>query len=156
MRHAASEKIFTYSKGMLQRIGIGQALIAHPKLLICDEPMSGLDPVGYKEMRDIFLELKHRGTTVFLNTHDLNEVERICDRIGIIYKGRLLKTEEMSHVLGSTHLLKYWIELDQMDFEQIQNWPVPWIKNQDGIQIEGDQLPEALNRLASQKLGMRN
>src|SRR5208282_5289694 len=101
MRPAAAQKVSGYSKGMLQRIGIGQALIGRPKLLVCDEPMSGLDPVGYKEMRDIFIDLKKTGTTIFLNTHILDEVERICDRIGILHEGVLKETVPISKILES-------------------------------------------------------
>jgi ABC-2 type transport system ATP-binding protein len=78
-----------YSKGMLQRIGLAQALINDPELIILDEPMSGLDPIGRREVRDIILDLKARGRTIFFSTHILSDTEMICDRVGILVKGNL-------------------------------------------------------------------
>ena len=78
-----------YSKGMLQRIGLAQALVNDPELVILDEPMSGLDPIGRREVRDIILDLKARGRTVFFSTHILSDTEMICDRVGILVKGSL-------------------------------------------------------------------
>jgi ABC-2 type transport system ATP-binding protein len=79
-----------FSKGMLQRIGLAQALIHDPELIILDEPMSGLDPVGRKDVRDIILSVRDQGKTVFFSTHILSDVEMICDRVGILAKGKLL------------------------------------------------------------------
>jgi ABC-2 type transport system ATP-binding protein len=78
-----------FSKGMQQRIGIAQALINDPDLVVFDEPMSGLDPIGRKQVRDIILELKRKGKTIFFSTHILPDVEVICDRVGILVKGEL-------------------------------------------------------------------
>jgi len=90
-----------FSKGMLQRIGIAQALINDPKLVILDEPMSGLDPIGRKEIRDIIIHLKEKGKTVFFSSHILPDVEMICDRVGIIGKGKLLKTGRVEELISS-------------------------------------------------------
>jgi ABC-2 type transport system ATP-binding protein len=78
-----------YSKGMLQRVGMAQAILHDPKLVILDEPMSGLDPVGRREVRDIILELKHDGKTVMFSTHILSDAEMLCDRVGVIVGGKL-------------------------------------------------------------------
>src|SRR5882757_5623301 len=78
-----------YSKGMLQRVGLAQAILHDPKLVILDEPMSGLDPVGRREVRDIILELKRDGKTVMFSTHILSDAETLCDRVGVIVGGRL-------------------------------------------------------------------
>jgi ABC-2 type transport system ATP-binding protein len=86
---AADRQIRKYSKGMQQRLGIAQALVGDPALVVLDEPMSGLDPVGRREMRDLILELKRRGKTVFFSTHILSDVEALCDRVGVIIGGRL-------------------------------------------------------------------
>ncbi len=78
-----------YSKGMLQRVGLAQAILHDPKLVILDEPMSGLDPVGRREVRDIILELKREGKTVMFSTHILSDAETLCDRVGVIVGGKL-------------------------------------------------------------------
>jgi ABC-2 type transport system ATP-binding protein len=90
-----------YSKGMLQRIGMAQALLNDPELVILDEPMSGLDPRGRKEIRDLVLELKKQGKTVFFSTHILPDVEMICDRVGIIYQGRLVQLGRLDQILSA-------------------------------------------------------
>ena len=85
------QKLGTFSKGMLQRIGLAQALINKPDLMILDELVSGLDPVGQRDMRELLRELKAEGTSIFLNSHLLADVEAICDRVAIINQGRILK-----------------------------------------------------------------
>lgn len=89
-----------YSKGMIQRIGIAQALLNEPKLVILDEPMSGLDPIGRKEVRDIILGMKTRGVTVFFSTHIIPDVEIICDRVGILNKGKLVSVGKIEDLVG--------------------------------------------------------
>jgi ABC-2 type transport system ATP-binding protein len=89
LEHAADERLRTYSKGMLQRVGIAQALVHDPSVIFLDEPMSGLDPLGRKEIRDIILRLKDEGKTVMMNTHILSDVEMICDRVAIIVMGKI-------------------------------------------------------------------
>ncbi|MFQ5848826.1 MAG: ABC transporter ATP-binding protein [Candidatus Methylomirabilales bacterium] len=90
-----------YSKGMLQRVGLAQALINDPQAVFLDEPMSGLDPVGRKEVRDLILDLKAKGKTVFFSTHIIPDVEMICDRVGIIVAGRLIRVGPLEELLGS-------------------------------------------------------
>jgi ABC-2 type transport system ATP-binding protein len=87
---AAANRIGTYSKGMKQRLGLAVSLVHDPDILILDEPMSGLDPMGRKLITDVILELKEAGKTVFFSSHILSDIERLCDRIGILNKGRLL------------------------------------------------------------------
>jgi ABC-2 type transport system ATP-binding protein len=85
----AHSKIRTYSKGMKQRLGIAQALLHDPELVFLDEPTDGVDPVGRREIRHILLTLKEKGKTIFLNSHLLSEVEKVCDRVGILNRGHL-------------------------------------------------------------------
>jgi len=87
--HAAKRPIKTYSKGMQQRIGLAQALINNPDLLILDEPTSGLDPLGRMKVREIIQRLKNEGKTVFFSSHEMGEVETVCDRVAIIHQGEL-------------------------------------------------------------------
>ena len=86
---AGDTRLRTYSKGMLQRVGIAQALVHDPTVVFLDEPMSGLDPIGRKEVRDLILRLRSEGKTVFMNTHVLSDVEVVCDRVAIIVKGEI-------------------------------------------------------------------
>ncbi|MFQ3582612.1 MAG: ABC transporter ATP-binding protein [Chloracidobacterium sp.] len=88
LQHAADRPLRKYSKGMLQRIGIAQALLHDPDVVFLDEPMTGLDPIGRREVRDIIAGLRDRGKTVFFSTHILSDVEALCDRIAILKQGR--------------------------------------------------------------------
>jgi ABC-2 type transport system ATP-binding protein len=97
---AADRQIRKYSKGMQQRLGIAQALVGDPALVVLDEPMSGLDPVGRREMRDLILELKRRGKTVFFSTHILSDVEALCDRVGVIIGGKLRDAGRLETLLA--------------------------------------------------------
>jgi len=89
-----------YSKGMLQRVGLAQAILHDPKLLILDEPMSGLDPVGRREVRDIILELKNAGKTILFSTHILSDAEMLCDRVGVIAGGKLRGVGAPGSIVG--------------------------------------------------------
>ncbi len=100
LSHAADTRLRTYSKGMLQRIGIAQALIHDPQVVFLDEPMSGLDPIGRKEIRDLILRLQRDGKTVFMNTHILSDVEMLCHRVAIIVKGRIRWQGRIEDFLG--------------------------------------------------------
>jgi ABC-2 type transport system ATP-binding protein len=98
---AADRQIRKYSKGMQQRLGIAQALVADPAFVVLDEPMSGLDPIGRKEMRDVILELRKRGKTVFFSTHILPDVESLCDRVGLIQRGQLTDVGRIGELLSA-------------------------------------------------------
>ena len=89
LEHAAKRPIKSYSKGMQQRVGLAQALINNPDLLILDEPTSGLDPLGRMKVREIIQRLKNEGKTVFFSSHELGEVETVCDRAAILHQGEL-------------------------------------------------------------------
>jgi ABC-2 type transport system ATP-binding protein len=89
-----------YSKGMLQRVGLAQAILHDPKVVILDEPMSGLDPIGRREVRDIILELKREGRTVLFSTHILSDAEMLCDRVGVIVGGKLRGVGAPGEIVG--------------------------------------------------------
>jgi ABC-2 type transport system ATP-binding protein len=99
-------KANTYSKGMIQRVGLGVALIGQPKLLILDEPTSGLDPIGIREIRQLLESLKDQGMTIFLNSHLLSEVEKICDNAAIINQGKLLVKDTISALVKNGDTLE--------------------------------------------------
>src|SRR5213596_3122331 len=91
LTNARDRRLGTYSKGMLQRIGLAQALIQEPKLIVLDEPTAGVDPTGSRQIRDLILRFKERGITVLLCSHLLSQVQEICDRIGIMHRGELVR-----------------------------------------------------------------
>ena len=97
---ARKRRLAGYSKGMLQRIGLAQALIQEPALLVLDEPTAGVDPAGAREIRDLILNLKGRGITVLLSSHLLGQAQEICDRIGILAQGVLVREGALSELLG--------------------------------------------------------
>jgi ABC-2 type transport system ATP-binding protein len=98
---AKRKQLRHYSKGMVQRIGLAQALINDPELVFLDEPMSGLDPLGRYQIREIILALKEKGKTIFFNSHILSDVEQICDRVAILAQGNLLCVGSLQELLGS-------------------------------------------------------
>lgn len=100
---AQGRQLRKFSKGMLQRIGLAQALIHDPALVILDEPMSGLDPIGRKQVRDLILALRDQGKTVFFSTHIIPDVEMICDRVGIVIKGKLLSIGRVDELASGGH-----------------------------------------------------
>lgn len=97
---ARHRQLRKFSKGMLQRIGLAQAMVHDPELIILDEPMSGLDPMGRKEVRDLILSLRDQGKTVFFSTHILSDVEMICDSVGILARGRMLSQGRVEDLVG--------------------------------------------------------
>jgi ABC-2 type transport system ATP-binding protein len=123
LSEARSLQLRKFSKGMLQRIGIAQALINDPHLVILDEPMSGLDPVGRKEIRDLILRLKEQGKTVFFSSHILHDAEVLCDRVAILLKGRLVALGKVTELIGagSTHSIEVVVEgLDPDGTERVR------------------------------------
>lgn len=102
LKQAREQKLGTFSKGMLQRIGVAQALLHDPAVLILDEPMSGLDPVGRREIRDIISETAKAGKTIFFSTHIIHDVEVICSAVGFIQKGKLKGAGNIDDLLGRT------------------------------------------------------
>jgi ABC-2 type transport system ATP-binding protein len=99
MSHARNLELKKYSKGMLQRIGIAQSLVHSPDFLVLDEPMSGLDPVGRKEIRELILQLAREGRTIFFSSHVIPDVETICDSVAMIRKGELIGCGKISQFL---------------------------------------------------------
>ncbi|MBX9809593.1 ABC transporter ATP-binding protein [Candidatus Gracilibacteria bacterium] len=109
LEHVKNKRLNSYSKGMLQRIGLAQSILHDPEIIFLDEPMSGLDPIGRKMVKDLMLELKNDGKTIFFNTHILSDVEAICDSFGIICEGKLvadMKIEELEFPLEDFFMKK--------------------------------------------------
>jgi ABC-2 type transport system ATP-binding protein len=100
LQDARHRRLGGYSKGMLQRIGLAQALIQDPRLVILDEPTAGVDPLGSRQIRDLIFTLKERGITVFLCSHLLEQVQEVCDHVGIIHRGRLVKEGRLEDLIS--------------------------------------------------------
>jgi ABC-2 type transport system ATP-binding protein len=111
----ADDRLKTYSKGMLQRIGLAQAIVHNPRLVLLDEPTSALDPIGRREVRDLIRALAERHMTVFLNSHLLSEVEMVCDRVAIIDRGNVVQSGRLDDIVRGTPELS--ITLDRVDAE---------------------------------------
>ena len=97
---ARHRRLGGYSKGMLQRIGLAQALVGDPKLVVLDEPTAGVDPAGSRKIRDLVLELKNRGITVILSSHLLEQVQEVCDDVGIIFNGKLVREGKLDDLIS--------------------------------------------------------
>ena len=118
LQSARSRPIRTYSKGMQQRVGLAQALINNPDLLLLDEPTSGLDPLGRMKVREIIQRLKGEGKTVFFSSHELGEVETVCDRVAILHQGELKVEGRVSELVG-----QYQCNLEQVFLKVVGGQP---------------------------------
>jgi len=149
----ASAPLRTFSKGMLQRIGLAQALLNDPELVFLDEPTSGLDPLGRRLVRDIINQLRERGTAVFLNSHLLSEVEQTCDRVAFIREGSILQTTTIADF--ATDTIQIVLRVGQPTAEliqQLQDWDkqVRWHEGNGRIHLtlpSEEQLPRLANWL---------
>jgi ABC-2 type transport system ATP-binding protein len=126
---ARKKQLRQYSKGMVQRVGMAQALINDPEVVFLDEPMSGLDPMGRYQIREIILSLKEQGKTIFFNSHILSDVELICDRIGILAQGELIAIGSIQDLLGSADLYRVVVKHGQE--EVLKQW-IPDLEFRDG------------------------
>ena len=108
MTHRLDQKVGTYSLGMRQRLGIAQAMLGKPRVLILDEPANGLDPAGIREMRELLRRLaEERGMAVFVSSHLLAEVELMCDRVAIIHKGRILREATVHELISTSRMMEF-------------------------------------------------
>ncbi|MDY7006689.1 MAG: ABC transporter ATP-binding protein [Cyanobacteriota bacterium] len=117
---AIRKQLRQYSKGMLQRVGMAQALINDPELVFLDEPMSGLDPMGRYQIREIIISLKKQGKTIFFNSHVLSDVEKICDRIAILAEGELICIGTLDEVLGTNE--SYYVKGKSGNLKILKKW----------------------------------
>src|SRR5204862_3391427 len=110
LTNARVRRLGGYSKGMLQRIGLAQALVQEPRLLVLDEPTAGVDPAGALEIRDLICDLKRRGITILLSSHLLGHVQEICDRVGILANGVLVREGPLQELLGIEKQTQFVVE----------------------------------------------
>jgi ABC-2 type transport system ATP-binding protein len=145
---AKKKQLRQYSKGMLQRIGLAQALINDPDLVFLDEPMSGLDPLGRYQMRETILSLKKQGKTIFFNSHVLSDVEMICDRVAILAQGELIAIGSLQELLGTTEQYRVVVQGGKSELLQRR---IPDVTFQDGFWV-GHLMGEPQDFLASLRL----
>jgi ABC-2 type transport system ATP-binding protein len=120
LEQSADLQLRKFSRGMLQRIGLAQSLLNDPSLVLLDEPLGGLDPIGRKEIRDIIVELKQEGKTVFLSSHILQDIEMICDRVAIIVNGEVVNQGTLKDLI-SEKILFTEIELSGVEEKELKN-----------------------------------
>jgi ABC-2 type transport system ATP-binding protein len=135
---ARKKQLRQYSKGMVQRVGMAQALINDPELVFFDEPMSGLDPLGRYQVREIILSLKQEGKTIFFNSHVLSDVEQICDRIAILARGELICVGSLDQLLGRADI--YQVAVRGSQREVLEDWisNLHWLEGCWCGQLKGD------------------
>lgn len=134
LTEAADMQMRKYSKGMLQRLGIAQSLINQPQVVFWDEPMSGLDPIGRRDVRQILFGLKEKGTTIFFNSHLLPDVNEVCDRVGVMNKGRLIVQEEVKNISSGGNykdLEDYFLEFISKSESESDNSPAAAASNKE-------------------------
>ena len=107
---ARDRRLAGYSKGMLQRIGLAQALVGRPKLVVLDEPTAGVDPAGSRKIRDLIMQLKDQGITVILSSHLLEQVQEVCDRVGIIFEGKLVREGSLKELIEIENQTEFVLE----------------------------------------------
>ncbi len=128
----ADKKVSGYSKGMLQRVGLAQALMNDPDLIVLDEPTDGVDPVGRREIRDVLVQLKERGKTIFLNSHLLSELEMVCDRVAILVQGQVAQQGTLDELTA-----------ESQRFEIIAEGDAPrWAEQDEAIRVEALTAPQ--------------
>lgn len=139
LEHAMKKKVGKFSKGMQQRLGMARAIIGDPPLLILDEPSGGLDPRGVVLIRNKIREMKHKGSTVFVSSHILSEIQEVCDRVGIINKGQIVAKDSVSELGRKLNLKpKMMIDIEKIP-EDIIN-AAKKVKGVDSATMEGKQL----------------
>jgi len=136
LEKAAKRPLRGYSKGMLQRIGLAQAIISEPKVVFLDEPSTGLDPMGRRKIKDVIRNMKSKGTTIFLNSHILSDVEDTCDRVGIVKDGRLIRVAKVDELTTDLHRVLVQIEAPDENTLAMLKDLVTWAKIVEDGQIE--------------------
>ena len=123
LQNAGKKSLRAFSKGMLQRVGIAQALINDPKVLFFDEPTSGLDPVAHRDIRDLILHLKSEGRTIFLSSHQLSDVELVCDRVSILHGGKIRRLGHVDELIagGSVEVIAEHVKMTEARRAQLQD-----------------------------------
>ena len=149
---AAERRVGTYSKGMLQRVGLAQALVHEPRLLILDEPTAGVDPVGSAEITELILGLKARGKTVLITSHLLAQIEDICDRVAILDRGRLMLEGSMEEIVGQPDRQALVMKaLPEGELEELRAWLAARGRTIDAVEVPRARLDRVFLERISRK-----
>jgi ABC-2 type transport system ATP-binding protein len=153
MSEAANRRVGTYSKGMLQRIGLAQALVHDPRLLILDEPTAGVDPVGSAAISELILKLKAQGKTVLITSHLLGQIEDICDRVAILDRGRLILEGAVQELIGRADRQALVVDaLPAAELEELRAWLAAR-----GRKLDAVETPRArLDRIFLERVGKKD
>jgi ABC-2 type transport system ATP-binding protein len=153
LTEAADRRVATYSKGMLQRVGLAQALVHDPKLLILDEPTAGVDPVGSAAISELILKLKSQGKTVLITSHLLGQIEDICDRVAILDRGKLILEGAVQDLAGRADRQALIVEtLPELELQELRAWLAA-----KGRRLEAVEMPRArLDRLFLERVGRKD
>ncbi|MHC5080431.1 MAG: ATP-binding cassette domain-containing protein, partial [Planctomycetota bacterium] len=127
LKDAKDVRLGEFSKGMRQRFGIAQALVSDPEVLFLDEPLTGLDPLGRKDLKDLILSLREEGKTIFFSSHILSDAEAICDRVGILLKGHLVECGALASLLAGLSK-SFDLAVDGLSSESLGGMPLTVIK----------------------------
>jgi ABC-2 type transport system ATP-binding protein len=149
------DRVSTYSLGMRQRLGIAQALLGDPRVLILDEPANGLDPAGIREIRELLRELAHgRGLAIFLSSHLLSEVEQTCDRVAILHRGRVLALDTVERLLASRGRVRFRTTIPKAARAALRRHAAaePEIPDEASVvaELPDDEIPRALTTLSAE------
>jgi len=145
----ADTKVRKYSKGMIQRVGLAQALVADPDLIFLDEPTEGIDPIGKVEIRDVLKKLREEGKTVFLNSHLLGEVEMIADRVAILSRGKLVRVARVDELTVSENQYEIEAEIGDQHFELPEHLGKIIVMRAGGMTVNLEK-PEYINQIIDQ------
>ncbi len=160
MTKDADRKVREYSKGMSQRIGLAQAFIHEPELIFLDEPTDGVDPIGRAVVREIVSELRDKGTTVFINSHLLMEVEKVCDKVVIMSKGKIIREGTIGELTPRTGLVRFEIDKTaDADVRRLLEGLGQGFRPEDGtfeMALDEDEQNQVVDRLRGAGIGIRN
>ena len=153
LSEASDRRVGTYSKGMLQRVGLAQALVHDPKLLILDEPTAGVDPVGSAAISELILKLKSQGKTVLITSHLLGQIEDICDRVAILDRGKLILEGAVQDLVGRTDRQALIVDaLPESELQELRAWLAA-----KGRHLQAVEMPRArLDRLFLERVGRKD
>src|SRR5579884_520509 len=152
LERRATDRVAAFSKGMQQRLGLAVALLGNPDLMILDEPTSALDPAGRLEVRELLHRLRANGTTVFLNSHLLTEVEQVCDRIAIVTKGRVVAQGTIGEILGARNAVRVRARANGVPIEPVLERFGPLTREESALIVHGvedDRVPAMVSALVA-------